>query len=662
MKKILFFLLLLTGITAVAQPGYSPQVLPGKQGIWVLCSTEPAENTRYAIFRKTTSTDWQLLTTLTKPASAAEIKARMLDVWKQGFIQAPQLTDFELNYVWRQVKNNRKDSLAFYTNNYSVMQGVGLAFFDATAQKEAEYTYRIVKTIAGKTVAEKEIARVRFPGPAAEVAFTLKAKEALAKGITLTYTFAKTKLLAGVRIYRGYYLRTDYELIKPDLFFSSTRDSMQLIVSDQTATPKVAYSYYLEPFDAAGNTGQPTGQVNLYNVQKNAIAPSVNRIKTLSEEQERAIRLSWRLVNYTDVVSIEVYKATDYNGPYRRIASLRPSDTLYVDTKVKPVETYYYSILLNGMFETSVQSARVPGMLKASAPNLTPVNNFTLSQQNNIVTLEWDQAEADTKSYQLYRSTGLNQPMKQIKTIASDSAHIRIVDTIAVGTENNLYQYAVRDVNSSYVVGPFSPRRNATVYGLNRLPIPNRVEYIKLASDKVRIIWEGLQHINTVSGYVLYRRETIGEDNPANVFKEIARLPVALNQWTDSNLVAGKSYIYGLRSLGLDATDVSSVSPLVRFEVVPEMVPQADNIHVFSADGKITLTWQNPTGVPLKNIEVFRAEKGGNLTKVIALSATAEAFEDQQTKTGKTYYYFLKTIDIQGTESQLTGPVGIVSE
>lgn len=661
MKNILFLLLLLATTTA-AQTGYNPQVVPGKQGIWVLCGTEPADNVRYAIFRKTASTDWQPLATLTKPGSAAEIKARMLEVWKQGFTQTPQLTDFELGYVWRQVRNNRKDSLAFYNNNYSVMQGAGLAFFDATAQKEVEYTYRVVKVVAGKTAAEKEVSRVRFPGPAPAVNFTLKAKEALARGTTLTYTFAKTQALAGVRVYRGYYLRTDYELIKPDLYFSSTRDSMQLVVSDPTATPKVAYSYYLEPFDAAGNTGKATGQVNLYNVQKNAISPSVTRINAISDEKERAIRLSWRLASYADVVSIEVYKAADYNGPYLRMASLRPSDTLYVDTKVQPVETYYYSIVLNGMFETSVQSARVPGMLKASAPNLVPVNNFTISQQNNIVTLEWDRAETDTRSYQLYRAAGLNQEMKQIKTIATDSAHVRVVDTVAVGMESRLFQYAVRDVNSSYAIGPLSPRRNAIVYGLNRLPIPAQMEQIRLAYDKVRLVWENLQRVNTVGGYVLYRRETQGEDNPAGMFKEIARLPVAVNQWTDSNLVAGKTYVYGVRSLALDAREVGSISPLVRFEVVPDIVPQANDIQAFSSDGKINLTWQNPVGVSVKNTEVFRAEKGGKLTKVITLGSAIESFEDRQAEAGKTYYYFLKTIDGRGLESPLKGPVGIVSE
>ncbi|MES2731074.1 MAG: hypothetical protein V4714_04970 [Bacteroidota bacterium] len=663
MKKIFSFFLLTALLATFVQAAYAQQVLPGSQGIWVLCGNELAENLHYSIFRKTASSDWQAIATLNKPGSAAEIKARMLEVWKQGFAETKELTDFELRYVWRQVKNNRADSLSYYSTNYPVLQGAGLAFYDATAQKDTEYSYRIVKASKDKTLSEKTADRVRFPGQGPEVGFFLKSKKALAAGITLAYTFSKTPNLAGVRVYRGYYMRTGYELIKPDLFFSGENDSTKLLISDKTASPKVAYSYYLEPFDAAGNSGKPAGHVSLYNVQKNTISPSVNRIQTRSDEKEKAIRLSWRLANYADVVSIEVYRSSNYDGPYRRVSSLRPNDTLYLDSEVKPIETYYYSVVLNGMFETSIQSARVPGMLKASSPNLTPINHFTLVQQNNVVTLEWDKAETDTRGYYLYRAEGYNQPLRQIKgIILTDSVHVRLIDTLPASTENKLYQYAIRDVNTSYALGPFSSRRNATVYGLNRLPMPNKMEIVKQGYNQVRVIWQNLQHVNTVSGYVLYRRETVGEDDINSAFKEIRKFTPTLNQFVDSNLVIGKTYVYGVRSVGSDSKDLSSISPLARFTVIAEDVPQADNIQVFFSSGKVNLRWQNPVGIVLKNVEIFRAEKGSAIAKLVALSSDTEAFEDSRITAGKTYYYYLKVIDSQGLESRMEGPIGIVAE
>ena len=662
MKKLLY-LILLVGAAALTQPASAQQVLPGQQGVWVVAGDELGDNIRYNLFRKTPATDWQLLTILRKPASSAEIKARMLAVWKQGFVQNRELTDFELRYVWKQVKSDRADSLAYYASQFAVMQGVGLAFLDATATKDIEYTYKVVKVVSGKNTAEKEFARVRFPGQAKDVAFVLKSKKALAEGINLVYKFPTVTQLAGIRVYRGYYQRTGFELINPDLFFNIGKDSAQLTVSDKTAAPKVAYTYYLEPFDAAGNTSKPTGQASLYNVQKNAIAPSVNRINAQSDENKKAIRLSWRLKNYSDVVSIEVFKASNYNGPYLRTASLQPQDTVYLDYKVKPVETYYYSVVLNGMFETSIQSARVPGMLKASELNVTPVNNFTLSQQsNNIVTLEWDRSKADARSYYLYRATGFNQPLKQIKVISTDSSHIRITDTLPAGTESRLYQYAVKDVNTSYAMGPFSPRRNAMVYGINSLPIPDRLEMLKLSEHKIRLIWQNLEQTNTVAGYVLYRREAVGADNPANPFKEIARLGRAVNQWTDSSLVAGKTYVYGVKSVGYTTKNLSAISPLVQFTAVLEAVPQADNIRVYPSEGKVVLSWQNPMGIALKSTEIFRAEKGGKPIRIVTLASTIETYEDKQVAAGKTYYYLLQTTDKRGVASPLTAPLGIVSE
>jgi fibronectin type 3 domain-containing protein len=650
--SITLFITLAATTACIAQ-----SALPGPKGVWILCGQTPSDNHQYQVSRKTDRSEWQVLATLSKPGSAAEIQSRMLDVLKQG-LTVRDLSPKELEYAWRNVRYNNIDSLFFLSNNYAALYALGLAFYDATALQSTRYSYKITSVENGKVVREKILDGIQFPGRGPQIEFELLNKTVTRSGITLEYLFEGTPNLAGVNVYRGYYERTTPERINPGLLFARQGNKWKLTVSDKTVSPKVAYTYFIQPYDAAGNEGSLKGSASLYNVPKNSIAPSVNRIKTSSDELEKAIRLSWRLDNYADIVSIEIYRSKIYDGEYLRIASLPPTDTTFMDVHVKPIETYYYSVVLNGMYETSVQSARVAGMLKASEKNVLPVNNFSLSQQGNLVTLQWQKADPHTHSYFLYRAEGIDGELKHIKTIVSDSSDIQIVDTLASGIENKLYQYAVRSQNTSYKLGPFSVRANAVSYGTQRLPMPIKLEANRLSFNSTRLVWKNQSGVQN-SGFMLYRKEVDENGKVLSGYKAIARLKV--NQYIDSGLVAGKTYVYGVRNIGLNDQDLSNMSPEVKFEVIREAAPGVQNIQVSYADGVAHLRWHNPVGIDLKGIEIYKAEEGSRPAKLQQLSPTTEYYDDQTIQSDKTYYYFLKTVTNDGSDSGLVGPAGILA-
>jgi fibronectin type 3 domain-containing protein len=106
---------------------------------------------------------------------------------------------------------------------------------------------------------------------------------------------------------------------------------------------------------------------------------------------------------------------------------------------------------------------------------------------------------------------------------------------------------------------------------------------------------------------------------------------------------------------------LSSLSPEAKFKVTPDEVAIVENIQVSFADGTAHLRWVNPLGVELKSIEIYRAQEGGEPTRVTQVNAGSEYYKDNALSSGKTYYYFLKTIDVKGFESKLVGPAGILA-
>ncbi|MEO6979791.1 MAG: hypothetical protein ABI113_15490 [Mucilaginibacter sp.] len=671
-KKIFVITVLLTMVTGSygqdktekPKTGNGAFVLAGPKGIWVICGDALPKNFTYRILRQKDNGNWTALADLAFPKSKEEVQATLINVERLAGLGVAPLSETRLNSVWERItsavaKSNPPEML----NQYALRQATGTAFYDATATINIKYKYRVqVIATDKKALSEVTSSDVAFPGAKFNTTIKPQMVNPTRDGIYAEFEIMEKGPMITCKIFRSYYLRSGYEEISAEPIFLTRNGKTIVTFNDNTAAPKVPYSYFLLPIDPAGNVGDFSPELKAFNVPDKSIQASVTNFKTKSVEADKAIKLSWNLKNKQNITSVDIYKGDVFDGKYIKIASLRATDTVYLDHYVKPVETYYYTIKLNGNFESSPVSPRVPGILKASNKNMFAPQNLRALQQGNLVKLFWQKNEPDTRAYYVYRAIAPNGAFKQITPIIiSDSSYISYTDTLPVTVKPTNYVYAVADQNTSYAIGPKSAP--VVVYMQNdALPIPYDVVIRKTNAGYPQIIWPNLQKGQAViGGYGVYRRAVTADGKSADTLKQLTPnyLPANINQYTDSTTKPGYTYYYSIRTINNGGINKSSASLEAGFTITEDRVNPVANVRVFASGKSIILKWNNPMGESIKSVKVLRASEGQQPAEIASLNADNENYTDKDVAEGTVYYYCFVIENSKGKTSNITQPLGI---
>jgi len=663
---ITIFVLLFT-LTQVNAQNYVVKTHSAPKGIWVFCGGQLPKGFTYRILRQKNKDAWVKLADLTFPESKEEVQGKMLNAQQSAGLNVSTLSDIRLNAVWQRLTDPLAEDLPLeMKDNYPLQQASGTAWFDAGSDSLASYVYK-VQWIGRKDEVVRESVSVQasYPGKKPEANLTpLNIKSIAGGSVIAEFAVNDQGNMTSAKVFRSYYLRSGFEEIQAEPIYLKRDSALILQFTDKTAIEKVPYIYVVSPVDAAGNIGLSSPELRFFNIAEKSIIPSVTNFKATSVEQEKAIKLSWDLKDSKNVISIDIFKGADYDGEYIKIASVSSKDTTYLDHYANPVETYFYTIRLNGNYEQSPSAPRIPGILKASNVNHFPPQNLRLVQHKNIVSLSWERTEDDTRAYYVYRSIGKTYKMEQIGTIIiSDSAFVTYTDTLPPTTEAGVYAYAVADQNTSYAISKITAPVFAHYQGINALPIPHDLTAIQLKPGILQVIWPNMRTESPfIQGYMLYRRAKSIDGTETEPLKPISAkmLNVVANNYIDSTAKEGMVYYYSLRTVADDEQTMSSASLETGITIRPALVSAAANVRVSPSGKSVSIQWDKPLGDDLKSAKLIRSTEGEEGTKEIAaLDAVIETYTDTQVTAGQTYYYQLQMETKQGKKSRLTDPVGI---
>lgn len=87
------------------------------------------------------------------------------------------------------------------------------------------------------------------------------------------------------------------------------------------------------------------------------------------------------------------------------------------------------------------------------------------------------------------------------------------------------------------------------------------------------------------------------------------------------------------------------------------IAPTNVEILPITANGQLTLAWQNPTDPDFAHIHIYRSTVAGQLGTQIADNITGTRYTDPLLSSGITYYYTVKSVDAAGNESTNTAQV-----
>lgn len=326
------------------------------------------------------------------------------------------------------------------------------------------------------------------------------------------------------------------------------------------------------------------------------------------------------------------------------------------DSNLAPSITYFYYIVINNGYGSSLPSARAPAILKGKKENFIPPQDLTLERNGNVVTLKFRRVGYDIRGYYVYRANGYTSELHQLpRMLHSTDSLLTYTDTLPISSRSSVFSYAVASVNTSYNISPLSNRVSTSFSG-GQMPVPDKLNALQ-ENNTITLIWNDVSGLNSaITGYEIYRI-TMEQGQKTGEEKLLGRVNFMTNSYKDNLIVPGKNYVYRVRSIASDTTDVSSFSlPYSVYIPADGALPPGEVAAIASAKA-ITLKWTLPVGNDIQSVLIYRATENGKETLLKTLDAKTESFEDASAKKGTMYYYFVVIKYKNGEESKPTDAV-----
>lgn len=656
MKRILFLLFLTVTAGVTAQPFKSKAY---KTGIYIFCGAELPKQFSYLIEKKTDNgNEWIPVAEIHSPKNEAECEAALLRL--PGVMASlTTIDESQTKKLWQFTQKALVlDSLYAYAYDARYQSAAGCAWFDEGLTKSGNYQYRINKlSKSGEKTLLNEI-KVPFPGnPFGGIvhALNFRLNEI---NINISYTVSDSVNTAGVKLYRSLYKQNKFSEIPANVIFTREKGKIVALITDASIATGVTYSYLAAPYDALGNIGvQTKDTLNIYNLIKPSDIGIVEKFDAEQNIEKRGVDLKWKLKNSLYVTSIDIYRSATYDGSYGKIASVAAKETEYFDNnKIKPATAYYYYVLINNGYGNSLPSARIPVILKGNKQNLLPPQNLTISRKGRIVTLTFQKLGHEIHGYYIYRANGYIAPLAQMPNmLLSKDSILTYNDTLPLSASPDVYSYAVASVNTSYNISPLTERVSVQYSG-GMLPVPSKVN-VMLLEKSVFVTWENVSEQNAaVSAYYVFR-SIVGQNNKSDDLKRIAVNSYDQNSFTDTAVIEGTHYRYNVQCIGADSSDVGSISMPAGIDI-PELLPsQPGSVSAYGSDKKIVIQWDIPDDKSVAGYRIYRAVASKEATLLKQLSADANQYEDTSVNANQVYFYYIRSFNKEGKESNPTDEV-----
>lgn len=661
MKNTFYSILIMIGFCP-ALLAQKPQAAAGPNGVFIQID-KLLHGPQYVIERLETGQaparpEWKpVATTMQGPVSPTDLVARLTVLTaKNPLYELPNDSLTGLLYArYREVAHS--DSLGAYGSNPQYLEALGLGFLDTEVIQGQRYDYR-VRALGARDGVYHNPGTVSVPGP--KIATTLKSVSHSADGrnVSIKYQLKRpSPYIAAARVLRSTFGQTDFAECGADWGFrKGEKDSMFVVVNDRNVRRKMLYSYVVYLKDFLGNESNASDTITIANLRSQDELPLVHYINTASEEAENAIAVSWKLSSVKDLRSVEIWRSESFDNGFAKIAEAVPTDTVYYDRRVEPVVGYYYQVRLNGTYETSPASVKVPGMLKANRPALVAPSRLALKESKDTLAFSWQAADFDTRGYYIYFAAGQTDSLRRYSDIIPANAALKYqvpVSKLAMGTA---YRWAVVAENTSYNISPESNIVYSEPRFPNRLATPINPEMIR-KDDHALLVWENMKTIDPyILGYAI-ERKTADE----KAFREIYRQTSddnARNNYEDSTVKQGVHYAYRIRAYGLDER-MSAFSPEMEYFREPDPVLPVHGLNVVNTSKGVLVSWDAPLQKPDKFL-VYRYTEKTEKPRLISSPLGAQTgFIDRDAVAGVGYYYSVVAVSADNRQSAETDPVKV---
>ena len=647
---VIAFALLIFMQIAVAQNYKSQSYTTGN---YIFFGKELAKNFSWLIEKQDAKGKWISVAEIQAPKNVADCRARLMSL-PRVVSAITEISDGMTDFIWNKIKapSATLDSLYIYSTDPRWQYVAGAGWFDDGIKSPGTYKYRVSRLTSSRnktTVSETSV--VFPPQPYNAEAIPLRYKVNMGY-IEISFELSDMVNTAGLKLQRSSYLKNDYKEVSAETMFAQEKGKMVALVRDRDVTTGMIYSYVAVPYDGLGNRGKPSEPVNVNFITKPADIGIVTEFTAMPQPDKGGNLLKWDYDHAAFVNAIEIYRSTSYNDNYKRVASLPAGQNEYFDgADLQPSVTYYYYAVLNNGTGNSLPSARVPAILRGNKENVIPPQDIAASRNGNVVTLRFRRVGYDIHGYYVYRADGYTSELHQLeRMLHSTDSLLTYTDTLPVSSRSAVYSYAVASVNTSYNISPVSSRVSISFSG-GLMPVPDRLNAM-LEDNAVKLVWSDVAGLNpSITAYEVYRSiKSQGKESGNEQL--LGTVNFMSNSYADKQVMPGMNYVYRVRCIAADTTDVSSFSLPYSFYVPAGNALPPGEVTAIASSKVITLKWTLPVVDDIQSVLVYRAPENGKESLLKTLDGKAESFTDDSVEKGKMYYYFIVIKYKNGLESR----------
>ena len=302
---------------------------------------------------------------------------------------------------------------------------------------------------------------------------------------------------------------------------------------------------------------------------------------------------------------------------WKPLATIPSSETSYRDTAVEPDSIYYYRIRTR--YSSESYSNNVPSDWGVSArtgyPLTTPLTGYAISETS--IRLEWDMSMADDGRAVLQKKDWDGE----FFTLYTSGSRDYYVDSWLTEGESCTYRLMIESDN-----GTESEFTDEVTITVESVPAPYRLTASALSPDGIILSWT--YPYDSETGFEIWRKAS-------DSWQLLADLPKNSEQYKDSSVESGETYVYKVRAK--------------RGESAFSSFSQADSVETLYPSGPAKLVYYTSGGrlyiysakdVPKGTSYTLEVRKGLNSPWQELKSCTSGTLRSVVTYTDTTEYHF----------------------
>lgn len=472
--------------------------------------------------------------------------------------------------------------------------------------------------------------------------------------INLVLTFAKDSWIDSASVYKKVLGSNDSALITPLLMTTQFPDRVEMHLRD-TANEVGEFLYTIRPQDKLGMWHIPV--VNVYANNYNQVtAPRVTHFNTEVAEGSKYIRLSWQCTVPQRVRGFEIFRSTEYEGPYIKIATLPENDSVYVDHVEGTMQNFFYYVQLldqKGAGAKSIIHFATPVMQEKP---MAPKDPVAVPTPGGIL-INWPTFDPfyNIRGYYVYRKETEKDEWMQVSSFLSRNGDaMTFTDTSSTLKAEHQYAYALKAESTSYILSDYSISAWAYPDKQRTVSSPANFSFRFLDNGQLMLYWNDQRKDDPfISKYHIF--ET---DAESKLMKEVTGSPIDAN-WTVWMQPAGNKMAYGYILQSEDAWgNVSAKSATLLPGVRMNYVAPGPVLARPTTSG-YRLSWGLPDPAVVKNIQVFEKQEDGKSILVKSVDSAKTSYDLPALKTDQVKTYYINYKLANGEESEASDVVVI---